>query len=113
MTPPSPEPDAEPPPAPARGARGGLAGYGCLLIGATGGLLGGGYLAFLAVSRIVAGARAELAHGADAAALTLSLEGAVIAAGFGALLLLIGFVCGVVLLKELADDAARARRGPL
>jgi chromate transport protein ChrA len=90
-----------------------LVGYGCLLLGLSGGLLGGAALVFAAVARIVRGSEAELADTADAVALSLSLEGAVVAAGAGTLLLLIGVVCGVVLLKELADEAARKRRGPV
>jgi len=97
----------------ARAVQVGLAGYGCLLIGLSGGLLGGAALMFAAVSRIVRGSQTELSDSAEAVALSISLEGAVVAAGAGTLLLLIGVVCGVVLLKELADEATAKRRGPL
>ena len=59
------------------------------------------------------GSEQELESGADAHALIDSLEGAAAAVGFGSLLLLLGIVAGVVLLKELADEASRRERGPV
>ena len=69
-------------------------------------------MVFLGVSALI-DARTPLGSVDEAAQLVTSLEGAVALSGFGALALLIGFVSGVVLLKELSDDAASRVRGPV
>ena len=92
----------------------GLKGYGCLLTLVVSGLCGGGLLLVLGVGRVVgAGQGPAPEGGAEAQALVGSLETAVAMCGAGALALLVATVAGVVLLKELGDDAARRQRGPM
>jgi NhaP-type Na+/H+ or K+/H+ antiporter len=91
----------------------GLGGYGCLLALLVGGAVSGALLGFLGIARIVRGSQEQLESGADAVALTFSLETAVFLIGSGTLLFLIAFVAGVVLAKDLLDESERARRGPL
>ena len=91
----------------------GLAGYGCLITLALAGGLGGTALLMLGIGRVVGAGRMPVQSGAEARELSLSLEWAVALCGFGALALLIGAVAGVVLLKELSDDASRRERGAL
>jgi hypothetical protein len=91
----------------------GLFGFGCLaaLVGA-GGLAGLGLL-LAGVGVYATAATRPLARVAEAKGLAEALERAVVLCGFGALLLLVAVIAAVVLLKELGDDAARARRGAL
>lgn len=95
------------------GDRLGAVGYGCLALLVLAGTGGGLFLLFLGVRAVMRGREADLGSSADAAALVDSLEGGVAAAGFGALALLVAAVALVVLLKELADETAARRRGPL
>lgn len=91
----------------------GLAGYGCLGTLSVAGLLGGLGLFLAGLGRYLTAADSTLSKVEQAHAFTEALEGAVVLCGFGALALLIGVVATVVLLKELGDDAERARRGPV
>lgn len=95
------------------GDRAGLAGYGCLLTLSVAGLLGGVGLFLFGLGVYLTAAGQNLSKIEQAHALTEALERAVVLCGFGALSLLIGVVATVVLLKELGDDADRARRGPV
>jgi len=96
-----------------RSDRFGLAGYGCLVGLLAGGLLGGAALVFLGVAGIVRGSGSELASAREAWQLQVELETALVLVAAGCLGLLVGVVAGVVLLKELGDEAARRERGPL
>ncbi|MBX3471501.1 MAG: hypothetical protein KF878_32005 [Planctomycetes bacterium] len=109
MSDPLPEPSA---PATTARDRAGLVGFGCLALLAGGGGLGGAALLLLGIGGYARAATSPLARAEDAPGLLDALERAVVLCGAGALLLLIGIVAAVVLLKELGDDAARARRGP-
>lgn len=91
----------------------GALGYGCLATLLLGGGAGGLAAGFLGVAAVVRGARADVDSAAEARALFAGLEGALALCALGALLLLIACIAGVVLLKELGDDTARARRGAI
>lgn len=91
----------------------GLAGYGCLVVLMLGGFLGGSGLVFLSVSRFMSAADTDLSGGADTEGFLDTLEGSVAAAGFGAVVLLVGVGATIVLLKEMADESSRRARGPV
>ena len=91
----------------------GLAGLSCLAALLALGAVGGGSAVFLGVGRIVRGSVTELQSVGEAHALAISLETAVVLCAVGALGLLLAGVALVLILKELSDQSARRRRGPI
>ena len=93
--------------------RAGMAGYGCLMTLLLGAFCGGCLLMFLGVSSFMAAQRQAPRTMGDAQDFLGTLEGSLVLCALGALAFLVAVTSGVVLLKELGDDAARQRRGAL
>jgi hypothetical protein len=90
-----------------------LLGYGSLVGLVVLGLAGALGLGGLGLQAYFAASESPVANARDGRALVASLEGALVIWCFGVLAFVVAVTAFIVLLKSLADDVARARRGPV
>jgi hypothetical protein len=93
--------------------RKGLLGYATLVALVVSGLGGALVLGGLGLRAYFAASGMPVTSGRDGRALLETLEGALVLWSFGVLALIVAVTAFVVLMKELSDDVARARRGPM
>lgn len=91
----------------------GAAGYSCLVAVAAGGFVGAAGLGLLALRAFFLARVAPVEQPGGPLSFLQGLEAAVALTGTAAVLAVVGTVAAVVLLKEMGDEEAARRRGPI